>query len=118
MSCLSVCQESRGVPEHVLSDLVSLLQYHVATLMNNEINGIPPAQQRGGKAIKSLRQRLVGKETKRELRLEDHVRSRIVTISLNEVSPRESKIGLTMRQPGLGKLEWIAEDHVTAEAAS
>ena len=62
-------------------------------------------------------QRLVGKETKRELRLEDHVRSRIVTISLNEVSPRESKIGLTMRQPGLGKLEWIAEDHVTAEAA-
>ena len=62
-------------------------------------------------------QRLVGKETKRELRLEDHVRSRIVTISLNEVSPRESKIGLTMRQPGLGKLEWIAEDHVAAEAA-
>jgi DNA-directed RNA polymerase subunit E' len=62
-------------------------------------------------------QRLVGKETKRELRLEDHVRSRIVTISLNEVSPRESKIGLTMRQPGLGKLEWIAEDHVKAEAA-
>ncbi|MDP6364249.1 MAG: DNA-directed RNA polymerase [Candidatus Poseidoniia archaeon] len=62
-------------------------------------------------------QRLVGKETKRELRVEDRVRSRIVTISLNEVSPRESKIGLTMRQPGLGKLEWIAEDHVKAEAA-
>ncbi|HEX9908247.1 MAG TPA: DNA-directed RNA polymerase, partial [Thermoplasmata archaeon] len=28
----------------------------------------------------------------------------------NERSPRESKIGLTMRQPGLGKLEWIEED--------
>ena len=52
-------------------------------------------------------QRMIGKETKREMRVGDRLRSRIVTISLNEVSPRESKIGLTMRQPGLGKLEWI-----------
>ncbi len=56
-------------------------------------------------------QRMVGKETKREMRVGDRLRSRIVTISLNEVSPRESKIGLTMRQPGLGKLEWIDEDN-------
>jgi len=32
--------------------------------------------------------------------------ARIVTISLNEMNPRESKIGLTMRQPGMGKEEW------------
>jgi len=56
-------------------------------------------------------QRMIGKETKREMRVGDRLRSRIVTISLNEVSPRESKIGLTMRQPGLGKLEWIDEDN-------
>ena len=54
---------------------------------------------------------MIGKETKREMRVGDRLRSRIVTISLNEVSPRESKIGLTMRQPGLGKLEWIDEDN-------
>ena len=54
---------------------------------------------------------MIGKETKREMRVGDRLRSRIVTISLNEVSPRESKIGLTMRQPGLGKLEWIGEDN-------
>ena len=36
----------------------------------------------------------------------DKVRARIVTISLNEMNPRESKIGLTMRQPGMGKEEW------------
>ena len=61
-------------------------------------------------------QRLVGKETKRELRVGDKVRARIVTISLNEISPRESKIGLTMRQPGLGKHEWIIEDQTMAAA--
>ena len=61
-------------------------------------------------------QRLIGKETKRELRVGDKVRARVVTISLNEVSPRESKIGLTMRQPGLGKHEWIEEDRNKAAA--
>ena len=61
-------------------------------------------------------QRLVGKESKRELRVGDKVRARVVTISLNEISPRESKIGLTMRQPGLGKHEWIIEDQNKAAA--
>jgi DNA-directed RNA polymerase subunit E' len=55
-------------------------------------------------------QRLVGKDTKRDLRRGDRVRARIVAASINERNPRESKIGLTMRQPGLGKFEWIEED--------
>jgi len=55
-------------------------------------------------------QRLIGKDTKRDLRVGDRVRARIVAISLNERSPRESKIGLTMRQPALGKHEWIEEE--------
>jgi DNA-directed RNA polymerase subunit E' len=55
-------------------------------------------------------ERLLGKETGRSLEVGENVRARIVTASLNELSPRESKIGLTMRQPGLGKFEWIDED--------
>ena len=55
-------------------------------------------------------ERLVGKESSRSLEVGENVRSRVVTASLNEMSPRESKIGLTMRQPGLGKFEWIDED--------
>lgn len=55
-------------------------------------------------------QRLVGKETDRTLGLGDKVRARLVTVSLNESSPRESRIGLTMRQDGLGKFEWLEED--------
>ena len=50
--------------------------------------------------------RMEGRQTKNSLRLGDKVRARIVTISLNEMNPRESKIGLTMRQPGMGKEEW------------
>src|SRR6266571_1944086 len=52
-------------------------------------------------------QRLIGKDTKRD--------TRIVAVSLNERAPRESKIGLTMRQPALGKLDWIEEDRARAE---
>ena len=37
----------------------------------------------------------------------DSVRARVVAVSLNEISSRESKIGLTMRQPSLGAHAWI-----------
>ena len=55
-------------------------------------------------------ERLIGKETKRVLAVGSKVRARIVAVSINEISPRESKIGLTMRQPALGAHEWIEED--------
>lgn len=54
--------------------------------------------------------RLITKDTGRVLSEGDKLRARIVAISLNERDPSESKIGLTMRQPGLGKLEWIEEE--------
>lgn len=54
--------------------------------------------------------RLIGKDTRRDVKVGDDVRTRIVAVSINERSPRESKIGLTMRQHALGKLEWIDED--------
>jgi DNA-directed RNA polymerase subunit E' len=53
---------------------------------------------------------LVGKDTGAFLEVFENVRTRVVTSSLNELSPRQSKIGLTMRQPGLGKFEWIEEE--------
>ncbi|HEC76671.1 MAG TPA: DNA-directed RNA polymerase [Thermoplasmatales archaeon] len=59
--------------------------------------------------------RMEGKETKKSLKVDDVVRVRIVTVSLNEMNPRESKIGLTMRQPGLGKEEWREEEESKEE---
>ena len=51
---------------------------------------------------------LYGKESKRSLKEGDKVRARIVSVSLRR-GAKGGKIGLTMRQPGLGKLEWIEE---------
>jgi len=53
--------------------------------------------------------RLVGKETGRAITEGDMLRARVVAVSLNEREPRESKIGLTMRQAALGKVEWLVE---------
>jgi len=52
---------------------------------------------------------LLGKASKRNLKQTDLCLARIVAISHKG---GELKIGLTMRQPGLGKLEWIKEDEL------
>ena len=40
---------------------MELLQFHVTTMIDNEVTGQPQAKQKSGKPIKSLRERLVGK---------------------------------------------------------
>jgi len=50
---------------------------------------------------------LLGKDTKRTLRVNDKCKARIVAVSFKDVS--NPKLGLTMRQPYLGKPEWIEE---------
>ncbi|MGD2201058.1 MAG: DNA-directed RNA polymerase subunit A', partial [Candidatus Bathyarchaeota archaeon] len=46
----------------IIEDLSELLQYHVTTYFNNEVSGIPPARHRSGRTLKSLAQRIKGKE--------------------------------------------------------
>ena len=50
----------------------------------------------------------VGRETNKLLQVGDIVKARIITVSVKQ-RIADSKIGLTMRQPYLGKLEWIEE---------
>lgn len=57
---------------------------------------------------------LTGKASKRNLAKGDDCIARIVAISYKGENP---KIGLTMRQPGLGKLEWIQEEKKKKEIA-
>ena len=52
---------------------------------------------------------LLGKASKRSLKIGDLCLARIVALSYKGGTP---KIGLTMRQPGLGKLDWIKEDQI------
>lgn len=53
---------SAGAPQLIIEDLWDLLQYHVTTYFNNEVSGIPPARHRSGRPLKTLFQRLKGKE--------------------------------------------------------
>jgi DNA-directed RNA polymerase subunit E' len=52
---------------------------------------------------------LLGKETKRKLMNGDQVRVRITAVSLGRAGS-SGKIGVTARQPFLGKLEWIEQE--------
>ncbi len=63
-------------------------------------------------------QQLSSNESNRALGVEDAVRTRIVTKSIDERNPRDSKIGLTAKQPGLGKHGWLKDDHEKREAAA
>ena len=51
---------------------------------------------------------LQGKDTKRVLKVGDKCYGRVVAVSFKDIT--NPKIGLTMRQPGLGKFEWVSED--------
>lgn len=54
-----------------------------------------------------------GKETKKTLKEGDPVKTRVISIAMQP--NKENKIGLTMRQPGLGALHWIEEDKKKAK---
>jgi DNA-directed RNA polymerase subunit E' len=50
---------------------------------------------------------LLGKDSKRSLKVGDKCRARIIAVSYKDIT--NPKLGLTMRQNGLGKLEWLEE---------
>ncbi|MEM2341691.1 MAG: DNA-directed RNA polymerase [Candidatus Bathyarchaeia archaeon] len=52
---------------------------------------------------------LMGKETKRKVSIGDKMRVRITAVSMSK-GAGFGKIGVTARQPFLGKIEWIEED--------
>ncbi len=58
---------------------------------------------------------LLGKESKRKLASGDPVRVRITAVSLGRAGS-SGKIGVTARQPFLGKLEWLQEDAAALKA--
>lgn len=53
---------------------------------------------------------LLGRDSKRSLKIGDTCKARIIAISFKDVT--NPKIGLTMRQPGLGKIEWTQEEEL------
>ncbi|KAF1939018.1 beta and beta-prime subunits of DNA dependent RNA-polymerase [Clathrospora elynae] len=54
--------DQEGSPAHVKAEFEALVQYHVATYMDNDANGVPQAMQKSGRPLKTIRGRLKGKE--------------------------------------------------------
>ncbi|XP_071451933.1 DNA-directed RNA polymerase II subunit RPB1 [Hetaerina americana] len=54
--------EQAGAAAHVLSENIKMLQFHVATLVDNDMPGLPRAMQKSGKPLKAIKARLKGKE--------------------------------------------------------
>ena len=48
--------------KNYVDELTNVLQYHIATLVDNQIPGVAPSAQRGGRPLKSIQQRLGSKE--------------------------------------------------------
>jgi DNA-directed RNA polymerase subunit E' len=61
-------------------------------------------------------QMLASRDSNRSVGVEDAVRARIVTKSIDERNPRDSKIGLTAKQPGLGKHGWLQDERESRRA--
>jgi DNA-directed RNA polymerase subunit E' len=73
---------------------------HISQIMDDSIN------------VDMDNQRIVGKDTKMELKVGDKIRVRIVALNLASASLSDSKIGFTAKQPGLGKPEWVQKQDI------
>jgi DNA-directed RNA polymerase subunit A' len=51
-----------GAPEVIIDDLWDLLQYHITTFHDNSVSGVPPARHRSGHPLKTITERIKGKE--------------------------------------------------------
>ena len=51
-----------GTSENVITEYTNVLQYHIATLVDNQIPGVAPSAQRSGRPLKSIQQRIGSKE--------------------------------------------------------
>ncbi|ASI13573.1 DNA-directed RNA polymerase subunit A' [Candidatus Mancarchaeum acidiphilum] len=84
-----------GAPQIIIDDLWELLQYHVTTYFNNETPGVPVARHRSTKPLKTLAQRLKGKEG----RLRYNLSGKRVNFSARSVI--SSDASLTINQVGV-----------------
>ncbi|RIB35213.1 MAG: DNA-directed RNA polymerase [Candidatus Nanoclepta minutus] len=65
---------------------------HVSQIMDDEVTI-------------SGKEAIVGKKTKNVLKLKDLVKARVISVSYKDIL--SLKVALTMKQPGLGKIEWL-----------
>ncbi|KAF8072459.1 NRPB1 [Scenedesmus sp. PABB004] len=81
---------ANGSPQHIITEYVALLQFHVTTYMDNTLPGMNPATQRSGRPIKSISQRLKGKSG----RIRGNLMGKRVDFSARTVITGDPNIGI------------------------
>ena len=74
----------------IIDEWYQLLQYHIATFVDNTIPGIPPAQQRSGRSLKSIKERLKAKQG----RVRGNLMGKRVDFSARSVITPDPNIGI------------------------
>ena len=81
----------------VIKDWHTYLQYYVATLIDNKLPGVDPVAQRSGRAHKSVKERLVGKQG----RVRANLMGKRVDFSARSVITPDPQLGI--RELGVPK---------------
>ncbi|MFB6180624.1 MAG: DNA-directed RNA polymerase subunit A' [Candidatus Nanohalobium sp.] len=85
-------------PDFIIDDLWELLQYHTATLFYNDLSSVPPARHRSGRSLKSLIERVQGKQG----RFRQNLIGKRVNFSARTVISPDPNIGIN--EVGVPKL--------------
>jgi DNA-directed RNA polymerase II subunit RPB1 len=99
-------QIDKNGTRNMIDEWTNILQYHIATLIDNHIPGVAPSAQRGGRPLKSIQQRIGSKEGRvryniQGKRVEQSARSVITgdpNISIAEVGV-PMKIAMNLTKP-------------------
>jgi DNA-directed RNA polymerase beta' subunit len=79
-----------GVNKQTIDEMTNVLQYHIATLVNNDIPGVAQSAQRSGRPLKSLQQRLGSKEG----RIRNNLQGKRVEFSARSVITPDPNISI------------------------
>ena len=74
----------------IIKDWASVLQYYIATMVDNKIPGCAPVAQRSGRTLKSIKERLVGKTG----RVRGNLMGKRVDFSSRSVITPDARIGI------------------------
>jgi len=121
----------QGSPQLIIEDLWELLQYHATTYFDNQTPGVPPAKHRSGRSLKTLVQRLKGKEGRFRSNLSGkrvNFSARTVIspepfLSVNQVgvpikAARELTVTETVTEHNIEKIKEMIRNSVNADESS
>ena len=81
---------NNNAPANIIDDWTTVLQYYIATLVDNKIPGVAAVAQRSGRPLKSIKERLNGKGG----RMRGNLMAKLVDYSARSVITADSNISI------------------------